>query len=164
MNNEKFIEELNKVEDVIMSVAGKFTSNYNSARELYQDTVVRAFIKRHTYTENTNFKFWILTILRNNFINNLKYTQRVDYVDDINTAVSKRSLSDSYIDNSIDFRELELIMQELPMVYYNPLHMFLEGYKYYEISMELNIPVSTVKNRIHIARERLRLILKDYLK
>ena len=38
--------------------------------------------------------------------------------------------------------------------------MHYRGFKYHEIAIKLNIPIGTVKNRIHIARK----ILKDDLK
>ncbi|RZM27724.1 MAG: RNA polymerase sigma factor, partial [Pedobacter sp.] len=39
---------------------------------------------------------------------------------------------------------------------------YFEGYKYYEIAEELNIPIGTVKTRIHLARGILKKSLKMY--
>lgn len=44
--------------------------------------------------------------------------------------------------------------------YYYPFIKYFEGYKYHEIADELNIPIGTVKTRIHMAR----LVLKKNLK
>jgi DNA-directed RNA polymerase specialized sigma24 family protein len=40
--------------------------------------------------------------------------------------------------------------------------MHFQGYKYHEIAEELNIPIGTVKNRIHIARKELKSMLMIY--
>jgi len=40
--------------------------------------------------------------------------------------------------------------------------MYFQGFKYHEIAEELNLPIGTVKNRIHIARKLLKSSLKMY--
>ena len=42
--------------------------------------------------------------------------------------------------------------------------MFLDGYKYKEIADELNLPLGTVKSRIFFTRQKLMLMLKDYVR
>jgi len=44
--------------------------------------------------------------------------------------------------------------------YSKPFLRYFEGYKYHEIAEELNIPIGTVKTRIHVARQ----LLKGQLK
>jgi RNA polymerase sigma-70 factor (ECF subfamily) len=43
-----------------------------------------------------------------------------------------------------------------------PFVMYYIGYKYLEIADQLQIPIGTVKNRIHIARKELKRYLKIY--
>ena len=43
-----------------------------------------------------------------------------------------------------------------------PFMMYYIGYKYLEIAEKLNIPIGTVKNRIHIARKELNQMLQVY--
>jgi RNA polymerase sigma-70 factor (ECF subfamily) len=40
--------------------------------------------------------------------------------------------------------------------------MYFNGFKYHEIAEELDLPIGTVKNRIHIARKELKNQLKMY--
>jgi len=46
--------------------------------------------------------------------------------------------------------------------YTQPFMMYFKGFKYHEISDKLDIPIGTVKNRIHIARKELKDLLKMY--
>ncbi|RZK13265.1 MAG: hypothetical protein EOO56_27555, partial [Hymenobacter sp.] len=43
-----------------------------------------------------------------------------------------------------------------------PFMMYYIGYKYLEIAEKLQIPIGTVKNRIHIARKDLKAALHVY--
>jgi len=47
-------------------------------------------------------------------------------------------------------------------VYKEPFMMHYRGFKYHEIAEKLEIPIGTVKNRIHIARKELKDALKIY--
>ena len=162
MENDKFIEELKQVETSIMKYALKLTCNKDHARDLYQETILKAYVKRDTYSQGTNFKFWLFTILRNSFINRVNAEARYSSDIDISDMLSQ-NLEHSYRDCNIGVEEIRLIMKQLPSIYYTPLDMYISGYRYCEISRELHLPLSTIKNRIHIAREKLRVMLKDYM-
>ena len=46
--------------------------------------------------------------------------------------------------------------------YRDPFLMYFRGFKYHEIAEKLDIPIGTVKNRIHIARKFLKDELSTY--
>ena len=46
------------------------TRDYQSARDLVQDTMYRAISNREKYNAGTNIKAWLYAIMRNIFINN----------------------------------------------------------------------------------------------
>jgi RNA polymerase sigma-70 factor (ECF subfamily) len=54
-------------------------------------------------------------------------------------------------------------MKNLDEVYRTPFIMHFRGFKYHEIAEKLNIPIGTVKNRIHIARKELKDMLNNYM-
>ena len=65
----------------------------------------------------------------------------------------------------IDFNKLSKIVSRidnLETIYKQPFVMYFRGFKYYEIAEKLDIPIGTVKNRIHIARKELKHHLKSY--
>ena len=60
-------------------------------------------------------------------------------------------------------KELKGMLNQLSDTYKVPFEMFFEGYKYEEISTQLNVPVGTVKSRIFFARQKLKgLVLARY--
>jgi len=58
--------------------------------------------------------------------------------------------------------DINKAMEGLDKVYLVPFLRYFEGYKYNEIATELNIPLGTVKTRIHEARKLLKNRLKMY--
>ena len=53
-------------------------------------------------------------------------------------------------------KELKSIISELPNKFHNPFQMLLDGYKYQEISETLDVPIGTIKSRIHYARQKIK--------
>jgi RNA polymerase sigma-70 factor (ECF subfamily) len=52
--------------------------------------------------------------------------------------------------------DITAAIEGLEEVYKVPFMMHFRGFKYHEIAEELQIPIGTVKNRIHIARKLLK--------
>ena len=142
------------------------TSDNDDADDLLQDTMLKALMYKDKYTEATNLKAWLYTIMKNTFINNyrrnIKKRQIIDTTKDLyfmnipqsNSAVSPISqISEKDIKGHIDALEDDL---RVPFVRY------FEGYKYKEIADNLNIPIGTVKSRILLARKKLIVSLKDF--
>ena len=55
-------------------------------------------------------------------------------------------------------------LEKLQPEYYTPFIKYFEGFKYHEIADELQIPIGTVKTRIHVARQLLKKQLRVYSK
>ena len=70
MGTTAFQENLTKLQDNLLNFAYKLTSNRDDAYDLLQDTTLKALDNEDKYADNTNFKGWVFTIMRNLFINN----------------------------------------------------------------------------------------------
>ena len=150
----------------LLSFALKLTLNKEEAQDLVQDTTLKALNNEEKFVENTNFKGWMLTIMRNIFINNYRRTSRENTVIDSSEDCYHLNLSQ---DSGIGTPEESYAMQEIANIlagfapdFRKPFAMHVAGYKYEEISEKLNMPLGTVKSRIFFTRKRLREILKDY--
>ena len=69
MNTETFQNRLLALQDNLLNFAFLLTSNKDDAYDLLQDTTLKALDNEDKYKENTNFKGWVFTIMRNIFIN-----------------------------------------------------------------------------------------------
>ena len=158
MEDMAFLFELSRVENKLMGYAMSLTQYFeDDAQELFQATVVRAYLKKELFTPGTRFDLWIGRIMKNVYLNERVAAQR-------NTTFDKEySLAHShqFIDCRLEFSEVCTFIDCLPHEISLPLRMYADGYKYHEIADALDIPMSSVKNRIRAARIHLRRLLDE---
>jgi len=165
MSTVEFNEALIGLESNLQSFAMSFTRNVEDARDLTQETMLKAITYRTYYAPQTNFKAWVFTIMRNIFIN--QYRRKVksgtifDNSEDLHLLVNNSDSSYS-TSNSIVASELNKKIGNLEYEYKEPFMMHFNGFKYKEIAAKLGIPIGTVKSRIFIARQKLMSLLPDY--
>ena len=141
----------NKYFEDLKRYAFSLTKKKDLADSLMNDTYVRARSKLHLYKHNSNFIGWLCVIMRNIHQNSTKYEQRyTDYV------VCESQVSEYYSDANIEYIELLKLVNSLPSNLHAVFRLHVLGHKYEEMAEMLNIPVGTVKSRIHQAREWLK--------
>lgn len=165
MNSKKFQNLLVGLQSNMLNFAYILTSNRDDAYDLLQDTTLKALDNEDKYMENTNFKGWVFTIMRNIFINNYRRSARsavtVDTTEDLYHLNAPQKAFSSP-ENSYTVKEVNKAISSFTPEYRIPFAMHLSGYKYSEIAEQMNLPVGTIKSRIYYARQRLRSELKDY--
>jgi RNA polymerase sigma factor (sigma-70 family) len=166
ISKEDFSANITKISRILKPIALKLTKNADDAADLLQDTLIKGYTNRDKFAEGTNLKAWMYTIMRNIFNTNYQKNQRQ------NTFVD--SSTDQYYINNLpsstqNIAKSKLVQQDLTKAlnklennYLSPFMMYFTGYKYHEIALRLNLPIGTVKNRIHIARKELKTMLKMY--
>ena len=60
----------------LYAAALRYTKNPDDARDLVQDTYLKAFASFHQFEPGTNLKAWLYRVLTTTFINNYRKTQR----------------------------------------------------------------------------------------
>ncbi len=163
----EFNNSIQSVAQALRPVAISLTRDVDDAKDLVQETVLKALSNREKFVAGTNLKAWLYTIMRNTFINNYnKITKRSSKVD--STEYLQFSNSDeSYIthNNGIAtfvMNDIKTAIANLSSDHRVPFMMYYVGFKYVEIADKLQIPIGTVKNRIHIARKELKNVLTVY--
>ena len=158
--------ELTKMQDNLFNFAMMLTSNRDDAYDLLQDTSLKVLANEDKFAENTNFKGWVFTIMRNIFINNYRRIARSATVIDQTEDCYHLNLSqDSGLespDGSYAAAEITSAINEFPEKYRVPFSMHVAGYKYNEIAEEMNLPLGTIKSRIFFARQELQKRFADY--
>ncbi|MGV3588169.1 MAG: RNA polymerase sigma factor [Adhaeribacter sp.] len=164
------IEFTNQVQTLSYSlrpVALNLTRDLDDAKDLIQETLMKALLNKEKFKAGTNLKAWLYTIMRNSFINNynkitkrsttLDNTDQITFLNTVDRFVAQNSATGSFAMNDIN-KAIEYLSEE----YRTPFMMYYTGFKYLEIADKLQIPIGTVKNRIHIARKELKEMLRVY--
>ena len=159
MGTTAFQENLTKLQDNLLNFAYKLTSNRDDAYDLLQDTTLKALDNEDKYADNTNFKGWVFTIMRNLFINNYRRNARAATIVDTTDNLYHLNLSqDSGLESPEDSygaKEITSAIAEFSDEYRIPFSMHVAGYKYSEIAEEMDLPLGTVKSRIFFARKKM---------
>lgn len=161
-----FIKSVLEMQANLRSFALKLTLDKDEAHDLVQETTLKALSNSDKFTDNANFKGWMLTIMRNIFINNYRKSARentmIDTSEDLYHLNLKQDSGIETPDGAYAVNEISEILAGFPQDYREPFSLHVAGYKYEEISNRLSMPLGTVKSRIFFTRKRLREILKDY--
>ncbi len=164
MSTIEFNEALIGMESNLHSFALNFTRNNEDAKDLTQETMLKAITYRNYYTPQTNFRAWVFTIMRNIFINQYRRKVKSGTIFDnskdlylLNTADSENSAV-----HLLTEKEVHSKINSLEKEYKEPFEMHFKGFKYKEIADQLDIPIGTVKSRIFIARKKLMDLLPEY--
>lgn len=150
----------------LKSFAYKFTKDSGVADDLYQDTMVKAVRYFGQFKPGTNIKAWLFTIMRNTFINDYRRDIRKNALiiqeDEISSAHLLNSSTSNGAEGSFAMADIQKALSTLEPKYRILFVKYFEGFKYEEIAQEMNIPIGTVKTRIHLARQVLQKQLKAY--
>lgn len=159
MTASDFQTRLMNLQPNMLSFAVSLTKDYEDARDLVQDTTLKALASQHLFTDNVNFKGWVLTIMRNIFINQYRIASHLSTVhDDTDDAYLINIAHDLTAESPEDLystSEITHAIQELDPMYRIPFVMLVSGYKYDEIASEMNLPAGTVKSRVYYVRQQL---------
>lgn len=157
MQKDVFSSLIAKQSRYLKPHAMKYTRDEDDAKDLIQDTLLKALLNYEKFREDTNIRGWLFIIMRNLFVN--KY--RKDRMKTTSLDVEEAIQLPSYItaDSHLNISQIYNVIDTLPRQHQKPLLMHIEGFKYEEINHQLYCPIGTVKNRIHLARKRLKDIL-----
>jgi len=163
--------------DMLYAVALRLTRNPTDAQDLTQNTIVKALRFHNRFKDGTYIKAWLLTILRNTFIN--EYRRRVrrpDFVELTGSEAAANTAPDPDIafepaeDSSTDLLELlddevKEAVESLPEDFRLAVIMAdLKNKSYKEIAEAMDCPLGTVMSRLYRGRKLLRQRLYDYAK
>jgi RNA polymerase sigma-70 factor (ECF subfamily) len=169
--DKEFMPQIN----AMYNFAYRLTLERDDAKDLLQDTYLKAYRFIDSFQQGTNAKAWLFRILKNSFINDYrkksKEPAKVDYQEvetyynseevdrQITPDLRVESLGNMIGDEisnalnalDVDFRTVIILCD-------------LEGFKYEEMAKILDIPIGTVRSRLHRARNLLKEKLSEYAK
>jgi RNA polymerase sigma-70 factor (ECF subfamily) len=153
--------------DTLYRVALRLTGDSSAAEDLVQDTMLRAIRGWKSFRPGSNARAWLVTILRNQFINGWRSQKRSPSGIDMDTIPEPADPTDPdpegrFFTELVD-EEVIRAVDSLPEDFREVLVLSdMEGLPYAEIAASLEIPVGTVKSRLFRARRILQGQLRRY--
>jgi len=174
--NDRFERDALVFMDQLYAAALRYTKNPEDARDLVQDTYLKAFNSFHQFEEGTNLRAWLYRVLTTTFINTYRKDQRRPQLasgelEDWQVAEAQSHTSD--LGKSAEVEALENLpdsdikraLQEIPEEFRIAVYLAdVEGFSYKEIADIVEVPAGTVMSRLHRGRKLLREKLADYAK
>jgi RNA polymerase sigma-70 factor (ECF subfamily) len=161
--------------DVLYNFALRTAGNEDDARDLLQETYLKAYRFWDKYEKGTNIRAWLFRIMKNSYINRYrKETKEPDKVDYGDIENFYNSIRADYVDtNDLQEKifgnllgdEVSKALEELPEDFRTVVILCdIEGMTYEEISEFIERPIGTVRSRLHRGRKLLQAKLFDYAK
>ena len=167
MSTKEFNKYLLEVTPNLESFAYSLTNDVDKAADLYQDTALRAIKNKDKFRVGTNFKAWVMTMMKNIFINNYRMRRRRATHSEPTgsyTLEVASGVTDNQGISNLTLDEIMTHMDALDNQYREPFLRYYNGYSYQEIADDLGKPLGTIKSRIHHARKRMQASIGPRLK
>lgn len=147
-------DELPEHLPALRAFAISLTRNVAVADDLVQDTIVKAWTNFDKFTEGTNLRAWLFTILRNTFYSDRrKHRREVPDPEGIHAAtLFVKPAHDGHLafaDFSAAFDQLSPEHREVLIL------VGASGFAYEDAAQMMGVAVGTVKSRANRARARL---------
>jgi RNA polymerase sigma-70 factor (ECF subfamily) len=136
--------------------------NEDTAKDLVQDTLLKAFLQFERLEQSGNVRAWSVTVLTNMYFDEVKHRKVVKkaVVQLVTLEDTERridipmiDISDAAIQDAVDALEPELrVVVEC---------CYMQGLLYKEAADRLEIPIGTVGSRLKRAREQLKELLVE---
>lgn len=138
----------------LRAFAASLSGSVQLADDLVQDTMLKAWGNAGSFTEGTNIRAWLFTILRNTYYS--LYRRRGREVQDVDGAYSARVAVSGGQEGAIDLADFRIALAKLPEEQREVLIMVgATGMSYEETAEICGVAVGTIKSRVNRARTRL---------
>jgi len=169
---EAFEWIIRKYQKRIYFTALQVVMNQEDADDMLQDTFIKAYTKLDTYNEGFPFYPWLYRIAINTCLNHQKKKARLRAMslDDLDGNGHQADLAESPtqmfdMEGSELAGKLKVALKKIP---YEQRTVFVlrvnDGLSYQEISETMDISMGTVMSRLSRARDKLRILLEEYVK
>lgn len=155
-----FEELYRKTERIIYAFVLSYLKDHDDAQDVVQDTYLKIRAAAHLYKPMGKPMAWIFTIARNLSISKLRFKQKNDGVEAIET---ENDINFSYVSD----QDNRMILQEAFKVLSNEevtiilLHA-VSGFTHREIAKNLDMKLSTVLSKYHRGLKKLKSKLKEH--
>lgn len=159
-DKDSFGDLIMRYQGVVRGLAYHLVGNFQDAEDLAQESFIRAYVRLSDLQDRAKFASWLKRVTFSVCMNWLK-AHRHDQAATLEERIYQVPDPTSYPSDSVEAAELrDAVLQavaNLPEMYRLPLTLFhLDGLSYNKVADFLDLPVSTVKWRLHQARRMLK--------
>ncbi|PLT33611.1 RNA polymerase sigma factor SigW [Bacillus sp. V5-8f] len=166
-DQNSFAEIVELYKDKVFQICYRMLGNKHEAEDLAQEAFLRAFVNIHSFNINMKFSTWLYRIATNLCIDRIRKKKPDFYLDaevagtdglDMYSQIAAETVLPEDEVESMEIQEtIQAAIKKLPDKYRAPIVLkYIEELSLKEISEILELPVGTVKTRIHRGREALR--------
>lgn len=159
--------------DALYTFAYHLTYDEDDANDLVQEALLKAYRFISSYNIGTNAKAWLFKILKNAFINEYRKKAKRPFKVDYEDISSYHNSEDTSYVGILDLREdifqgilgdeIVTALNSIPVDFRTVVVLCdLQGFTYEEMAKIIDIPIGTVRSRLHRARNMLKEKLKAY--
>lgn len=154
---EAFVELVRRYQRPLLNFFRKMGADTSAAEDLVQETFLRLFNYRDRYEPKAKFTTFLYTLARHTRVDHLRKMQRSPRTEGNLESVEKPAARAVNTNEKLDLRTaLGGLSEKLRSVVVMSVY---QGLKYQEIGEILEIPVGTVKSRMHLAVRELKGLL-----
>jgi RNA polymerase sigma-70 factor (ECF subfamily) len=141
----------------------RMVGRQEEAEDLAQETFVKAYENLWRYDPAYKFSTWLFQIARNRCIDSLRRKQPLPLAaEDLERRAGQTDSPETAYLAAESGQELAAAIARLPLTQRTCLVLYhFNGLSYDEVAKTLNVPLQTVKNNLHRAREKLRTMLAE---
>ena len=138
----------------LRAFAISLSGNIQTANDLVQETMLKAWTHRTKFVTGTNFKSWLFTILRNTYFSDFRRGKRE--VQDVDGAAAASLSSHPEQPGHMDMLDFKSALSKISEDQREALLLVgAEGFSYDEAAEICDCAVGTIKSRVNRARMRL---------
>ena len=171
--DEVFERELMPHVNALSAFAYRLAQDAADAADLVQATYMKAYRFINSYERGSNAKAWLFRILKNVFINEYRKRKNTPNTVDYSEVILLEENEAADVPVYLDLRhelfahllgdEVTQAINGLPVNFRLVLLLCdIEGFTYEEISKITDVPIGTVRSRLHRARNQLKDRLRPY--
>lgn len=149
MDKEEFSSQIQEYEGKMYGIAYQVLRNETDAWDAVSEGVLHAYEKRDALRKKEKFASWIFQIVKNEAINILRARKKEEELWD--------KMTQPLPGEDVQKKELSAAVHELPEDCRNEILLFYySGLSLKEIAEAKNLPLGTVKSRLHRGKKLLR--------
>ena len=145
--------EAKKIEKLLYRIAWTYMGNNQDVEDVVQDALMKAWEKRNTLRNQSQFRPWLTQILVNQCKNALRKRKKISFFPlEEETIAIELSPEEMYVQDAVHYLKPD---QRMVITLF-----YLDGFSVKDIADTVGSPIGTIKARLHAARKQLKKILQ----